>query len=280
MVGDSPGTVVTAYWPVAVGVTRIEGFLQLADGADVERILGELFSKYAAFGRGIAELLVVAGVLYAVGRLVVEPARRWVIDRRGTDRTIAVALRRGLRGAIVLPAVAGGAAAAGFTAFLDGSALLAAAATLAVGFAAVLYPFLGIGPPAGTYLMARGLERRLDAEVVAGGALSVGIWLDYGLMGVTHLPVDVVVQRRLLVVTLGLIAAGAARRATRESRVNGMVVAGGLLWILLLAGTLFGYLRLGRRSRIRSRQAARPDEIYCNFTVNWPDDVRQHRRSY
>ncbi|MEM4781856.1 MAG: hypothetical protein QXG03_09895, partial [Halalkalicoccus sp.] len=92
-----------------------------------------------------------------------------------------------------------------------------------------------------TYLLASGLERRLDAAVVASLSLAVAIWLDYGYVGVDSLPIDVVVQRMFVVVALGLIAGGAARRATRESRWNDMLLAGASLWVVVLAGTLFGY---------------------------------------
>ncbi len=110
------------------------------------------------------------------------------------------------------------------------------------GIAALLYPFIAIGLPVGTYLIAAGLERRLDAAVVAGGAFAVGLWLDYGYLGIESLPVDVVVHRMLVVVAIGLFAAGAARRAARATRLNGLSVAGVVLWAILLAGTLFGLL--------------------------------------
>ncbi|WP_207591091.1 hypothetical protein [Halomontanus rarus] len=108
--------------------------------------------------------------------------------------------------------------------------------------AAILYPVIAVGIPIATYAIASGLERRLDAAVVASLSLAGAIWLDYGLLGVDSLPIDVVVQRILIVVALGLIAGGAARRATRESRLNGMVGVGVALWVLVLVGTLFGYL--------------------------------------
>ncbi|WP_226005180.1 hypothetical protein [Natrinema salinisoli] len=108
--------------------------------------------------------------------------------------------------------------------------------------AAILYPVIGVGIPVATYLLARGLTRRLDAAVVAAGSLAVAIWIDYSLLGVNSLPVDVVVQRMLVVVALGLIAGGAAKRASRNEKFNDMLLVGTAMWLLVLAGTLLGYL--------------------------------------
>ncbi|WP_121743715.1 hypothetical protein [Natronorubrum halophilum] len=107
--------------------------------------------------------------------------------------------------------------------------------------AAMLYPVIALGIPTATYLIAGTLTRRLDAAIVAAGSLAVAIWLDYGLLGVDSLPVDVVLQRMLVVVALGLIAGGAAKRATRDSRFNDLLLAGVAMWVVVLVGTLFGY---------------------------------------
>ncbi len=108
--------------------------------------------------------------------------------------------------------------------------------------AATLYPAIAIGLPIATYAIASGLESRLDAALAAAGSLAVAIWLDYALVGVDVLPIDVIVQRFLVVFALGLIAAGAARRATRNSRINGLLVVGLGVWVVVLVGTLLGYL--------------------------------------
>ncbi|WP_290811833.1 hypothetical protein [Halovivax sp.] len=108
--------------------------------------------------------------------------------------------------------------------------------------AGLLYPVIAVVIPLATYAIASGLERRLDAALVAATSLAVAIWIDYGWLGVDRLPLDVVLQRILVVVALGLIAAGAARRATRERRLNGLLLVGLATWTLVLVGTLFGYL--------------------------------------
>jgi hypothetical protein len=108
--------------------------------------------------------------------------------------------------------------------------------------AALLYPVVAVGIPVATYAIASGLERRMDSAVAAATGLAVGILVDYSYLGVDVLPVDVVVQRATLIVTLGLIAGGAARRATRESRWNDMLLVGVGVWVLLLLVTLLGYV--------------------------------------
>jgi len=124
-----------------------------------------------------------------------------------------------------------------------GGIMLERQTTLSVyEIAGILYPFIALGLPIGTYLSATNLERRMDGALVAGAAFAVAVWLDYGWLDVETIPVDVVVQRMLLTVALGLIAAGAARRAARDSRFNAMVIGGALLWLLVVVGTLFGYL--------------------------------------
>lgn len=108
--------------------------------------------------------------------------------------------------------------------------------------AGALYPVIALGLPIGAYAVSSGLKRRMDAAVVAGGSFALAVWLDYGWLGVETIPLDVVVQRMLLVVALGLVAAGGARRARRDSRLNAMVVGGSLAWLLVVVGTLFGYI--------------------------------------
>lgn len=108
--------------------------------------------------------------------------------------------------------------------------------------AALLYPIIAVGLPVATYVIANGLERRMDAALVASTSLATAIWVDYSILGVDVLPVDVIFQRALVVVALGLIAAGAANRATRDSRLNDMLVVGAGLWAFVLVATLLGYL--------------------------------------
>jgi len=98
--------------------------------------LTELLSKYALLFGQVGEFLLVAAVLYIPGRFVVQPAVFWVFERRNLEPTIERTIEKLLGMGIVVAALAIGAWAAGLTAFLGGSALIVAALTLALGFAA------------------------------------------------------------------------------------------------------------------------------------------------
>ncbi|MFW5918392.1 MAG: hypothetical protein ACOCR0_02800 [Haloferacaceae archaeon] len=108
--------------------------------------------------------------------------------------------------------------------------------------AALLYPLISLGIPVATYAWASGILHRLDAALAASFALSAAMWIDYGMVGVETVSLDILLQRVLVVVALGLIAAGAARRATRDRLLNGLLVTGVTIWVLTLATTLLGYL--------------------------------------
>jgi len=108
--------------------------------------------------------------------------------------------------------------------------------------AALLYPFISVGIPIVTYAFSHRLTRRMDAAVTASGSLGIAFLLDYGYLGVEVLPIEVVVQRTGVILALGLIAGGAAKRATRERRLNRLLVGGVLLWVGLLAATLLQYI--------------------------------------
>jgi hypothetical protein len=72
------------------------------------------------------------------------------------------------------------------------------------GIAAVLYPFLGLGVPVATDALARRLDPRIDAAVVASGALAAAVVLGYGAMGVDVLPIEIMLHRTGIVIALGL----------------------------------------------------------------------------
>jgi small-conductance mechanosensitive channel len=98
--------------------------------------LPELGPKYVTLAWRLVEFAVVSVLLYFVGRFLVKPAAAWVLARRRVEPTLERAVNKTLDATVVVVALSGGIAAAGFTAFLGGSALIVAALTLAVGFAA------------------------------------------------------------------------------------------------------------------------------------------------
>lgn len=98
--------------------------------------LSELVEKYTVLLGQVGEFLLVAGLLFLVGRFVIEPVVRWVFARRNLAPTVERTIEKLLSVTTVLGALLIGAWAAGFTAFVGGSALIVAALTLAVGFAA------------------------------------------------------------------------------------------------------------------------------------------------
>jgi small-conductance mechanosensitive channel len=102
----------------------------------VPQSLGELFSKYSLLLGQVGEFVLVTGLLYVLGRLGIKPAVRWLFMRRELEPTIERTLEKLLGVGLVIGALLIGAWVAGFTAFLGGSALIVAALTLAVGFAA------------------------------------------------------------------------------------------------------------------------------------------------
>jgi small-conductance mechanosensitive channel len=102
----------------------------------VLQALSELLSKYTSLLGQVGEFLVVAGIVYLPGRFLVKPGVEWVLARRDLEPTLERTIGKLLGVGIVLGALIVGAWTAGFSAFLGGSALIVAALTLALGFAA------------------------------------------------------------------------------------------------------------------------------------------------
>ena len=96
-----------------------------------------------------------------------------------------------------------------------------------------LYPILFLGIPVMTYLLARQLDR---AWAFAGGAggFAVAILLDYTFLGVTHLPLDILVHRAGLAIALGFIAVGGSRTERRNPGIESGVQFGVLLWLVAM----------------------------------------------
>ena len=103
---------------------------------EIQELLREKLAEYPPLLGKLVEFAVAAAVLYIIGRVVVAPAARWVLGRQRIEPTLAHALEKVLRVGVVVVALALGAWLAGLTPLLGGSALVIAALTLAVGFAA------------------------------------------------------------------------------------------------------------------------------------------------
>ena len=125
-------------------------------------------------------------------------------------------------------------------------------------YLAVLYPMIAVGVPLTAFLLAQpfGATSRFErlqrisrlvgpriepqAALVFGTlGLGVAFVLDFGGLGVSAVPVPLVIHRISMAFALGLIAAGAAKI---DEQGAGLLVVGILGWIIGLVMPLAGYL--------------------------------------
>ena len=125
-------------------------------------------------------------------------------------------------------------------------------------FVAVLYPILTAGLPITAIVLTQPLERgtrflRLQRVAAWIGeplapqsafafsltGLGLGFLLDFVVLGIATLPLELLVHRLGLMVALGLLAAGAARSDAEGAALFGFGLVG---WIVGLAMPLLGYL--------------------------------------
>jgi len=110
-------------------------FLQSTPSGAVEKFLVGLGVPYAdAIGSAIT-FVVVFAVLAIAGRVFVLPLVSRLLDARGLDRHAKIPLRKLTMGLVVFVAIAVAFGLAGYGSFLTSLATIAAAGTLAVGFA-------------------------------------------------------------------------------------------------------------------------------------------------
>ncbi|WP_238532843.1 mechanosensitive ion channel family protein [Halalkalicoccus jeotgali] len=98
--------------------------------------LAGLFARYAALLDNVATFLLTVALAYALGRFLVEPAAGYLMELRGTEPTLRRGLQRVLAVAVVVASVVAGLWVAGLGYLLDRSAIVVAALTVALGFAA------------------------------------------------------------------------------------------------------------------------------------------------
>ncbi|WP_416841709.1 hypothetical protein [Haloferax sp. DFSO52] len=104
--------------------------------------------------------------------------------------------------------------------------------------AGVLYPIFALAPP----LAALRIPRDLSAELwfaVAFLGYGIGLVADFELIGVGVIPIDIVLHRFFVLVSLGLLAVVGMRRSSSRKSHTLMLPAAVSLWISLLLWPLF-----------------------------------------
>jgi len=92
-------------------------------------------------------------------------------------------------------------------------------------------PLLFFGLPITAYLLARRLDRTM-AFIAASLGFLTALLLDYTYLGVTAVPLDILVHRGALIVALGLIAAGGSLTEREDPTLQSNVQIGVLLWLV------------------------------------------------
>ncbi|MBV0923885.1 hypothetical protein KTS45_06680 [Halomicroarcula limicola] len=104
---------------------------------------------------------------------------------------------------------------------------------------APFYALLAVGLPAVAVLFGRHLTAT-DGFTVAILGFGTGIMLDYSYLGLTVIPYGALVQRAVLLVGLGLLAAGGTRWATEPIPRHRYHTVGLALWVWALVWPLLG----------------------------------------
>jgi hypothetical protein len=97
--------------------------------------------------------------------------------------------------------------------------------------ALLLYPVLFAGLPITAYLLASPLERTWAFTGASLGFLTA-LLIDYTYLGVTAVPLDILVHRGALIIALGLIAVGGSRTERENPNLTSRVQVGVLLWVV------------------------------------------------
>ncbi|WP_435360974.1 hypothetical protein [Haloarchaeobius sp. DFWS5] len=158
-------------------------------------------------------------LLPAVGAVTARANARQAFDRLWTRRT-----RHRIALFLGVPAVLLGVRFAGIT--LEN--LLSVPPDAIV---AVCYPILVFGVPGVAYYVGSRLDP-VDGFLFASLGLGTGIVVDYGLIGISVLPIELVLHRVGCVVAIGLVAAGATR--LDEFDFDARLLVGVALWAVFV----------------------------------------------
>jgi len=104
-----------------------------------------------------------------------------------------------------------------------------------------LYPVVALGLPLAAAAAARPVDIE-DAFLVTVVATGAAFGLDYWYLGVGALPLDILLHRIELALSLGLLAAGSALRARGAARSNPLVLYGAVGWLAGLVLPLLGLI--------------------------------------
>lgn len=105
--------------------------------------------------------------------------------------------------------------------------------------AAPLYLVLAVGLPFVAALLGRRIAAD-DAFAIATVGLGLGLLVDYTWLGITTVPVGVVFHRLVLLLGIGLIAAGGVRWAEKPLQRYRYQIAGVVVWVAALVWPLAG----------------------------------------
>lgn len=104
-------------------------------GGPIGDLLAGVGIPFAAFLGSVIAFVIVFVIVYYGGKAVLNPVLTRGMDRRGLDKHAKQPVRKLTAAVILFVAIAAAFGAAGFTSFLQSLATIAAAGTLAIGFA-------------------------------------------------------------------------------------------------------------------------------------------------
>lgn len=138
--------------------------LALAPPLPLQGSIDELIAEYRAFAVQLAVFAVTTALVYAAGRLLAVPTADRLLNVRRANETARRAVVRLVRALVVVAALLAGLTAGRLNGLLSASATLAAAATVAVGFASrdVLGNLVG------------------GVFIVTDSKFNIGDWIDWG----------------------------------------------------------------------------------------------------